>query len=110
VKKLVTIIAAGVSAAAILSTASTAHAFAGEAKQVRVSYADLNLANAAGRQTFQRRLNQAAEQVCGPYGISLRENRYVSACLTQTLAAAKARVEVVSAARSDGGAAVTAMQ
>lgn len=40
-------------------------AFAGE-KAVQVSYADLNLASAHGKATFDRRLKQAAQRVCGP--------------------------------------------
>ena len=41
-------------------------AFAGGEKAVQVSYADLNLASAHGKATFDRRLKQAAQRVCGP--------------------------------------------
>ncbi|HEY0621844.1 UrcA family protein [Sphingomonas sp.] len=40
-------------------------AFAGGAKSANVSYADLNLASALGKATFERRVSRAADRVCG---------------------------------------------
>jgi UrcA family protein len=40
-------------------------AAAGTSKSVLVSYSDLNLTSAAGKQTFERRIASAAVAVCG---------------------------------------------
>jgi len=40
-------------------------AFAGGAKSANVSYADLNLASAPGKATFERRIARAADRICG---------------------------------------------
>jgi UrcA family protein len=40
-------------------------AFAGGAKSANVSYADLNLASASGKATFERRIVRAADRICG---------------------------------------------
>lgn len=66
-------LAAAACVAATLSTAAPAPAAAAdivvspETITVRVSYADLNLANAAGRATLDRRIAGAARSICGSY-------------------------------------------
>lgn len=40
-------------------------AAAGNGKSVQVSYSDLNLTSAAGKQAFERRIARAADAVCG---------------------------------------------
>ena len=55
----------------VAMVAGAVHATASESDSenyevVKVSYADLNLASDAGMATLQRRIDRAAEQVCGP--------------------------------------------
>jgi UrcA family protein len=51
--------------AGICLAGAAAPAFAAEAPRVQtVSYADLNLANAAGREALDQRIKAAAESVC----------------------------------------------
>ena len=59
-----------ITAAAIFAISATAAASPGadkglENSAVRVSYADLNLANAAGAQTLYGRLQRASKEACG---------------------------------------------
>ena len=52
-------------AAAVLMTAGSAHAQqARDIDTVRVSYADLDLASAAGRSALERRVTNAVRRVC----------------------------------------------
>ena len=54
---------AGLSLSGALAPANAAEV-QGQARVQTVSYADLNLANAAGRATFDQRVKAAAESVC----------------------------------------------
>src|SRR4030095_17172164 len=54
---------------------------------VLVSYADLDLASQVGRQRLDRRIANAAEQVCGGYSpVELRWAAAVRACQFETIA------------------------
>ena len=65
---------------------------------VHVSYADLNLANAAGSATFGRRIEAAIVQVCGRKGgINLDRAAVVNSCRAQVGAAAHAQMDRVIA-------------
>ena len=44
----------------------------GEATSVKVSYGDLDLANAQGAHTLHQRITAAARQVCAPDGFDMR--------------------------------------
>ena len=66
--------------------------------RVHVSYADLNLANAAGSATFARRIENAVVQVCGPQGgMDLNRAAVVNSCRTQVGAAAHAKMDRIIA-------------
>ncbi len=61
----------------VAMVAGAVHATASESDSenyevVKVSYADLNLASDAGMATLKRRIDRAAEQVCGPQVHSCR--------------------------------------
>ena len=61
---------------------------------VRVSYADLNLAHAAGVAAFYRRLQGAAVVVCGPAVTrDLERARWQRGCVEQAIAGAVAQVD-----------------
>ena len=61
--------------AASALAAGPAGAAADPAPQMRVSYADLNLATASGRATFERRISHAVDQVCGDRPLPVEINR-----------------------------------
>lgn len=51
-----------------------------------VNYADLNLANAADRNILQRRLRNAAREVCGTgFSFDVRSRNEARECQTETL-------------------------
>ena len=62
---------------------------------VTVSYADLDLASAAGAQTLYARLSSAARQVCGaePRNVELRQHASFRSCYHQALDEAVDRVD-----------------
>ncbi len=72
-------------AALVLGTATVATAQ--EAPTANVSYADLNLGTAAGRQMLDQRISIAVKRVCGT-GQSLQEDIEVRKCRTSASAAA----------------------
>ena len=54
---------------------------------ILVSYADLNLANAVGRNILDRRIANAAEQLCGKFApLELTLNAAAEACRAETIA------------------------
>lgn len=59
--------AAALAAAYVNTSAALSPALARGAEGVTISYADLNLANPAGRAVLDRRIAAAARQVCGQY-------------------------------------------
>ncbi len=81
-------------------------------RTARVSYADLDLASAAGRATLERRVDAAADAVCGRKGyVALAELRAAAACHAQAvdgamgcvLTAGAGTVEFASVEVSAGG-------
>jgi UrcA family protein len=68
-----------------------------ETVTVRVSYADLNLASAAGRARLDRRIAGAAREICGSYfSNDLRLGALVSACRADAIASARIPTAVAS--------------
>jgi|GEM_PF-2141187 UrcA family protein len=61
----------GIVAGAVQATADEAPAHLQAVNAISVSYADLNLESAAGRDTLQKRIDRAAEKVCGPQSTRL---------------------------------------
>lgn len=63
-------------------------------RSVKVSYADLDLAEAAGARTLYARIQSAAREVCGPQPgvLDLREAAHYQACHAQAVARAVNRV------------------
>ena len=61
----------GIVAGAVQATAGEAPARLKAVNAISVSYADLNLESAAGRDTLQKRIDRAAEKVCGPQSTRL---------------------------------------
>ena len=61
-------------------------ALAQEQETLVVSYADLNLANQAGRAALDRRIAQAASQLCGQFNpVALSEAELGRACIADTI-------------------------
>ena len=76
-----------------VSALGTANIQAVEVKSVRVSYADLNLAEKAGQHTLYARLKGAAEDVCGETrGIDLSQVRRQRQCYEDALDSAIGQV------------------
>ena len=68
-----------------------------DAVTVRVSYADLNLASAAGRARLERRVAGAARSICGNYATNdLRMFALVSECRADAIASAWTPTDVAS--------------
>ena len=90
--------------AAGLATVSlgAAPAVAGQLESAEVQYQDLNLANASGRATLDRRISAAARQVCGEYlTIELKWREMARACQNDVIAsAAPQRNALVSGQRT----------
>ena len=66
-----------------------------EAPSVKVSYGDLDLANAQGAHTLHARITAAARQVCAPNGVDMRDLTLYTverSCLTETVANAERQV------------------
>ncbi len=61
----------GIVAGAVHATASESHADLSSVRAISVSYADLNLESEAGRDTLVKRIDRAAEKVCGPQSARL---------------------------------------
>ena len=100
-------------AVALMPVAASAETFPKEAKSMRVSHADLNLASPEGQKALHRRIGSAVEQVCGDaFGPDLRANLQTRACRTETLSAAMSEVEALRATdpRRGGTVTVTAMR
>lgn len=82
------ILAAATLVAGLLSLgAIAAPAIARAPAGILVSYADLNLDNAAGRSVLDRRIATAAEQLCGRFSpVDLNMAAQVEACRSETIA------------------------
>ena len=74
-------------AAALMSAGA---AFAQDASTVRVSFADLDLNHASGRQALQQRIEAAVDRVCPNPGImQLNLQPYVRGCRQSAMAGAQ---------------------
>ena len=81
------VLAAAAVAALALNLATVAPALAQSAPSVAVTYQDLNLASAAGREILDRRIANAAGQLCGAYtAVELTWAAAVLECREQTIA------------------------
>jgi UrcA family protein len=66
------------------------------APSVKVSYGDLDLANAQGAQTLHARVTAAARQVCAPDGMDIRNLKLYSierTCVSEAIANAEREVQ-----------------
>jgi UrcA family protein len=86
-----TILAAAAVAASLCNLGlAAAPAVAQPVDGILVSYADLNLANQAGRRVLDHRIATAATQLCGTYGVTeLSWAAAVRACQDDTIAGAQ---------------------
>ena len=76
----------------------TLPASAQDTVSIRVSYADLNLASAAGSTAFGRRIDAAVTQICGSTGgMDLTRAASAKSCRAQVGAAARAEMDRVVA-------------
>jgi UrcA family protein len=89
-------LAAAACVAATLSNLAPSPAVAADivvaptAVTVRISYADLNLANAEGRATLDRRIAGAARSICGSYfPADLQTAALVQTCRADAIASAR---------------------
>lgn len=84
------VIAAALAAALVNVGFGVSPAFARPADAITVSFADLDLASAAGRATFDRRIGNAARMLCGTYApIELKWGAMSRACRAGIVAAAQ---------------------
>jgi len=56
-------------AAAALTLAAASPALAGDTRQVRVDFADLDLSTQVGQEALQHRVDRAIHRVCNPNGL-----------------------------------------
>jgi UrcA family protein len=89
----ISVIAAALALTALACPAATAHAQV-QAGSLRVSYDDLNLSSPKGAETLMRRLNAAADKVCGwrPSPRQLRAVIRFKACMNDSVSRAVAEV------------------
>jgi UrcA family protein len=81
------ILAAAAVVAMIANLAAVTPALSQPLESVELSYQDLNLASAAGRNVLDRRIAGAAAQLCGQArAIELSWNAAVQTCRTETIA------------------------
>lgn len=79
--------AAAVAASLVNLSAAASPAMAQEQETVVVSYADLNLGNQAGRNVLDRRIAQAASELCGQFNpIELGQAEAGRSCVADTIA------------------------
>jgi UrcA family protein len=74
------------------------------APSVKVSYGDLDLANAQGARVLHARITAAARQVCAPDGLDIRDLTLYSverSCMSETVANAERKVQATKVARID---------
>jgi UrcA family protein len=74
------------------------------ALSVKVSYGDLDLANAQGAQALHARITAAARQVCAPNGFDTRDLRLYTverSCMSEAVANAERKVQATRVARID---------
>ena len=84
------VLAAAAIAAMIVNVAAVAPVLAQPMPSVEVHFADLNLGSDAGRTVLDRRIANAADQLCGEARpIELTLNAAVQACRSETIALAQ---------------------
>jgi UrcA family protein len=88
------LLAAFASGAATLATPCSAEAsdihVTSPSATARVSYADLNLANPAGRARLERRIADAARDLCGShFALDLNRSELMRACRADAIASAR---------------------
>lgn len=77
-------------AAAAFTASSPA---AAQTDSVTIGYGDLNLASRAGRQVLDRRIDGAADQLCGAFApLELKANALSRACRADVFAEARAQL------------------
>ena len=82
-----TVLAAAAVAATLLTFGAAVPAFAQPADGIEVSYADLDLGVPAGRDVLDRRIADAAAQLCGSFrSVELGWAAAVQACRAETIA------------------------
>ena len=92
---------AAATALALAGVAAPAFAADGNVVQVYVGHADLNLAEDKDVATLDRRLRQAARQICGFNANDIARRIEAQACLSRTLATAtESRSAAIAAAQS----------
>jgi UrcA family protein len=95
-----TILAAAAVAATLLNLGAVAPAFAQSPETVAVSYADLNLANPVGREALDRRIADAASELCGAFNpVELGRAAAGRACLSETIASVQPQRDAALAHR-----------
>jgi UrcA family protein len=75
-----------------------------EAPSVKVSYGDLDLANAQGAHALHARITAAARQVCAPNGFDIRDLKLYTverSCMSEAVANAERKVQATKVARID---------
>ena len=75
-----------------------------QAPSVKVSYGDLDLANAQGAHALHARIPAAARQVCAPDGLDMRDLKLYAverSCMSETVANAERKVQTTRVARID---------
>ncbi len=83
--------------APVPASAADIDVVAPETVTVRISYADLNLASAAGRARLDRRIAGAARSICGSaFATDLNMSALVSACRADAIASARLPIAVAS--------------
>lgn len=96
------ILALAASAAAFLTTSlAVVPAQAQGATLVQISYSDLNLASDDGRAVFDRRIDNAARDLCGEYMLRIPSlAAYHSTCIAQVVGAGTAQRDAILARQS----------
>lgn len=98
-----------ISAAAMLAGLA-GHALAQDgARTIAVSYADLDLTRATGREVLERRIDMAAARVCAPQplNIDLTMTHDYQLCRSQALAGARQQLAQAYGGRALAQAAIT---
>jgi UrcA family protein len=83
------ILAVAAVAAGLATVTAAAPAVAGQLASVEVEYQDLNLTNAAGQASLDRRIASAARELCGDYmPVELKWRELSRACQAEVIASA----------------------
>lgn len=96
-------------ATVIASLAGQAAAQSGEARSVRVSFADLDLSRASGRDALEQRISNAVLKVCAPRPavIDLTQMHQYDACRSMAMTGARQQLAQVYDGRALAQASIT---